>query len=133
MKYKAPYELEKDRGDIGYDLRSIENVTLKPMDTKVIPTGVAIEFDQGIYANARGRSGLASRGILCQPGLVDSGYRGEIGVVLTNLSGKDFEIKKDDRIAQLEFRLETRVALRQDTLISKDTDRGEKGFGSSGR
>lgn len=133
MKYKAPYELEKDRGDIGYDLRSIENVSLKPMETKVIPTGVAIEFDQGIYANARGRSGLASRGILCQPGLVDSGYRGEIGVVLTNLSGKDFEIKKDDRIAQLEFRLETRVALRQDKDISKDTSRGEKGFGSSGR
>lgn len=133
MKYKAPYELEKDRGDIGYDLRSIENVSLKPMETKVIPTGVAIEFDQGIYANARGRSGLASRGILCQPGLVDSGYRGEIGVVLTNLSEKDFEIKKDDRIAQLEFRLETRVALRQDKDISKDTSRGEKGFGSSGR
>lgn len=133
MKYKAPYELEKDRGDIGYDLRSIENVSLKPMDTKVIPTGVAIEFDQGIYANVRGRSGLASRGILCQPGLVDSGYRGEIGVVLTNLSGKDFEIKKNDRIAQLEFRLETRVALRQDKDISKDTSRGEKGFGSSGR
>ena len=133
MKYKAPYELKKDRGDIGYDLRSIESVSLKPMDTKVIPTGVAIEFDQGIYANARGRSGFASRGILCQPGLVDSGYRGEIGVVLTNLSGKDFEIRKGDRIAQLEFRLETRVSLRQDKDIRKDTARGEKGFGSSGR
>lgn len=133
MKYKAAYELEKDRGDIGYDLRSIENVSLKPMETKVIPTGVAIEFDQGIYANARGRSGLASRGILCQPGLVDSGYRGEIGIVLTNLSGKDFEIRRGDRIAQLEFRLETRVSLRQDKDIRKDTARGEKGFGSSGR
>lgn len=133
MRYKADYDLEKDRGDIGYDLRSIENVTLMPLETKVIPTGVAIEFDQGIYANARGRSGLASRGILCQPGLVDSGYRGEIGVVLTNLSGKDFKIVKGDRVAQLEFRLETRVALRRDKSISKNTYRGEKGFGSSGR
>ncbi|WP_276862575.1 hypothetical protein [Anaerococcus tetradius] len=75
MRYKADYDLEKDRGDIGYDLRSIEDVIIEPMETKVIPTGVAIEFDQGIYANARGRSGLASRGILCQPGLVDSTVR----------------------------------------------------------
>lgn len=133
MRYKADYDLEKDRGDIGYDLRSIEDVIIEPMETKVIPTGVAIEFDQGIYANARGRSGLASRGILCQHGLVDSGYRGEIGVVLTNLSGKDFKVVKGDRVAQLEFRLETRVTLRRDKSISKDTMRGDKGFGSSGR
>lgn len=133
MRYKADYDLEKDRGDIGYDLRSIEDIIIKPMETKVIPTGVAIEFDQGIYANARGRSGLASRGILCQHGLVDSGYRGEIGVVLTNLSGKDFKVVKGDRVAQLEFRLETRVTLRRDKSISKDTMRGDKGFGSSGR
>ena len=53
--------------------------------------------------------------------------------MLTNLSGKDFKIVKGDRVAQLEFRLETRVALRRDKSISKNTYRGEKGFGSSGR
>lgn len=133
MKYRGDYELEKDYGDNGYDLRASEELTIKPMETVLVPTSIAIEFDQGIYADVRGRSGLSSQGILCHIGLVDSSYRGEIKVCLSNLNSYPYKVEKGDRIAQLVFNLETRVALRQANKIRKDTKRGEKGFGSSGK
>ncbi|WP_243343781.1 dUTP diphosphatase [Anaerococcus sp. AGMB09787] len=133
MIYKGDYVLRKDQGDNGYDLQASKDVTIKPMQTVVIPTSISIEFDQGIYADVRGRSGLSSKGIMCHLGLVDSSYRGEIKVSLTNLNCYPYEVEKGDRIAQLVFHLEDRVALRKSGSISKDTKRGEKGFGSSGR
>ena len=86
MRYKAPYELTKDKGDQGWDIRADKDTVLNPSQTKLIDTGLYFEFEEGIYADVRARSGISSKGILCHTGLVDSDYRGEIKVCMTNLS-----------------------------------------------
>lgn len=133
IKYKAPYILSKKAGDIGYDVRAMEDRILEPMETATISTGVSLELDDGFYADLRARSGNSSRGLICNLGLIDTSYRGEIKASITNLTGNDYEIKKGDRIGQLVFREESMVDLEKVLKIDTDTDRGVKGFGSSGR
>ena len=133
IKYKAPYILSKKDGDIGYDVRAIEDRILEPMETATISTGVFLELDNGYYADLRPRSGNSSKGLICNLGLIDTSYRGEIKASITNLTGNDYEIKKGDRIGQLVFREESMVDLEKVLKIDTDTDRGVKGFGSSGR
>lgn len=133
IKYKAPYILSKKSGDIGYDVRASEDRVLEPMETATISTGVFLELDDGFYADLRGRSGNSSMGLICNLGLIDTSYRGEIKASITNLTGDDYEIKKGDRIGQLVFREESMVDLEKVLEIDCNTDRGVKGFGSSGR
>lgn len=133
IKYKAPYILSKKDGDIGYDVRAIEDRILEPMETATISTGVFLELDNGYYADLRPRSGNSSKGLICNLGLIDTSYRGEIKASITNLTGNDYEIKKGDRIGQLVFRKESMVDLEKVLEIDCNTDRGSKGFGSSGR
>ena len=133
IKYKAPYILSKKDGDIGYDVRAIEDRILDPMETATISTGVFLELDDGFYADLRARSGNSSRGLICNLGLIDTSYRGEIKASITNLTGNDYEIRKGDRIGQLVFRKECMVNLEKVLEIDCNTDRGVKGFGSSGR
>ncbi|NVF11862.1 dUTP diphosphatase [Anaerococcus sp. AGMB00486] len=133
IKYKAPYILSKKDGDIGYDVRAIEDRLLEPMETATISTGVFLELDDGFYADLRGRSGNSSRGLICNLGLIDTSYRGEIKASITNLTGNDYEIKKGDRVGQLVFRKESMVNLEKVLEIDSNTDRGVRGFGSSGR
>ena len=133
IKYKAPYVLDKNVGDIGHDTRAIEDRLLEPMETATISTGVFLELDDGFYADLRGRSGNSSRGLICNLGLIDTSYRGEIKASITNLTGNDYKIKKGDRIGQLVFREESMVDLEKVLEIDCNTDRGVKGFGSSGR
>lgn len=133
IKYKAPYILSKKAGDIGYDVRATEDRILEPMETATISTGVFLELDDGFYADLRGRSGNSSKGLICNLGLIDTSYRGEIKASITNLTGDDYEIKKGDRIGQLVFREESMVDLEKVLEIDCNTDRGVKGFGSSGR
>lgn len=133
MRYKAPYDLTKKDGDQGWDIRSTEDNKLKVGDTVTFPTGLYIEFDEGTGALVVPRSGLSSKGILCHLGLVDSSYRGEIGVNLTNLGDDDYQVHKGDRIGQLVFFDEKVVSLGRVEEIINDTERGDKGFGSSGR
>lgn len=133
LKYKAPYELKKYKGDQGWDIRADIDTVLKPNQTKLINTGLYIEFEEGVYADVRARSSLSSEGILCHTGLVDSDYRGEIKVCLTNLSGGVYLIEKGDRIAQLVFGKEVSVEPIKADEIDTDTSRGDKGFGSSGK
>lgn len=133
IRYKAPYILSKKDGDIGYDVRAIENRVLEPMETATISTGVFLELDDGFYADLRARSGNSSRGLICNLGLIDTSYRGEIKASITNLTGNDYEIKKGDRIGQLVFKNECIVNLEKVLEIDCNTDRGVKGFGSSGR
>lgn len=133
MRYKAPYELTKNKGDQGWDIRADIDTVLKPNQTKLINTGLYIEFEEGMYADVRARSSLSSEGILCHTGLVDSDYRGEIKVCMTNLSGGVYLINKGDRIAQLVFGKEILVNPRKADEIDTDTGRGDKGFGSSGK
>ncbi|MDU2829783.1 MAG: deoxyuridine 5'-triphosphate nucleotidohydrolase [Anaerococcus sp.] len=133
IKYKAPYILSKKDGDIGYDVRATEDRILEPMETAIISTGVFLELDDGFYADLRGRSGNSSRGLICNIGLIDTSYRGEIKASITNLTGNDYEIRKGDRIGQLVFKNECMVDLEKVLEIDCNTDRGVKGFGSSGR
>ena len=120
----------------GMDLRAnlSESRTLKPLERSVVGTGLFIELPVGIEAQVRPRSGLAAkRGItvLNAPGTIDADYRGEIGVILVNLSNEDFEIHNGERIAQLVIAKHERADWEEVELLSS-TERGEGGFGSTG-
>ena len=121
----------------GMDLRAnIETpVLLKPMERRLIPTGLFISLPDGYEAQVRPRSGLAlKKGItvLNSPGTIDADYRGEIGVILVNLSDQDFVIEDGERIAQMVIaRYEQRSWNAVDEL--DQTERGAGGFGHSGK
>jgi len=120
----------------GMDLRAhLENsIVLKPLERKVIGTGLFIELPKGYEAQIRPRSGLAAKygvTVLNAPGTIDADYRGEIGVILINLSNQDFEINPAERIAQMVIAPYTRVQLSK-TEILTTTERGAGGFGSTG-
>ena len=120
----------------GMDVRSfIESpIILKPFERKLVNTGLYAQLEKGYEIQVRPRSGLAlKKGItvLNSPGTIDADYRGEIGVILINLSNDDFIINSGDRIAQLVVSKHEQPNLEQtDSLDS--TSRGEKGFGSTG-
>jgi len=120
-------------GSSGLDLYSSEDFFLAPGDFKMIPTGIALEIPPGYEGEVRARSGLASKfgiGVLNSPGTIDSDYRGEIKVILFNLSKKDFEVKKGNRIAQLIISKVEKVNLREVKEL-KTTKREDGGFGST--
>ena len=136
-KSNNPLPKYETMGSAGMDLRAFieegEEV-LKPMQRKLIHTGLYMEIEKGYEGQVRPRSGLAlKKGItvLNTPGCVDSDYRGEVGVVLVNLSDKDFVIKDGDRIAQMIFVKVERAAINEVIELST-TDRGQNGFGSTG-
>lgn len=120
--------------DSGMDLRARldDSICLLPMDHALIPTGIAIELEPGYEAQIRPRSSLNKIGIVMPFGTVDNSYRGELKVVLINTSMKRYEIKPYDRIAQLVI---APVYIPQIEYVNElsETDRGEKGFGSTGR
>ena len=120
----------------GMDLRASisESRTLKPLERSIVGTGLFIELPVGIEAQVRPRSGLAAKKgitVLNAPGTIDADYRGEIGVILVNLSNEDFIINNGERIAQLVIAKHERAEWTEVELLS-DTDRGEGGFGSTG-
>lgn len=124
-------------GSSGMDLRAhIENaIILQPLERRLIPTGLFIELPQGFEAQVRPRSGLAiKQGITClnSPGTVDADYRGELKVVLINLSNQPQVLHPGDRIAQMVIQKVEKVTLVQVHEISSTT-RGEGGFGHSGK
>jgi dUTP pyrophosphatase len=121
----------------GMDLRAniSEAVILKPLARTIIKTGLFIELPVGFEAQVRPRSGLAAKHgvtVLNSPGTVDADYRGEIGVILVNLSNSDFKIENGERIAQLVIAKHERANwLEVDQL--NETSRGVGGFGSTGK
>ena len=120
----------------GVDLRAnlTEPVVLKPLGRALIKTGLFIELPAGVEAQVRPRSGLAyKKGItvLNSPGTIDADYRGEIGVILVNLSDEPFTVESGERIAQLIFAKHERAAWVESTDLS-NTERGAGGFGSTG-
>tara|TARA_B100000941_G_C28373528_1_gene483432 strand:- start:370 stop:807 length:438 start_codon:yes stop_codon:yes gene_type:complete len=121
----------------GVDLRAniSSSITLHPLDRKIIPTGLSIALPQGYEAQVRPRSGLAAEHgvtVLNSPGTIDADYRGDIGVILVNLSQEPFTILPEDRIAQL---VVTQYSQVKWELVQSlpDSLRGEKGFGSTGK
>lgn len=120
----------------GMDLRANidEPIVLKPMERKLIPTGLCIALPQGYEAQIRPRSGLAlKRGItvLNSPGTIDADYRGEIGVVLINLSGGSFVIDPGTRIAQMVIACHEQGEFIEVEELD-ETERGDGGYGHSG-
>ncbi|MFV0566611.1 MAG: dUTP diphosphatase [Flavobacteriaceae bacterium] len=120
----------------GMDLRAnIEkNIILKPLERHIVKTGLFIELPIGYEAQVRPRSGLAAKKgitVLNAPGTVDADYRGEIGVILVNLSNEDFTIENGERIAQLVIAKHERAEWVLVEQLS-ETSRGEGGFGSTG-
>jgi dUTP pyrophosphatase len=121
-------------GSAGMDLCSTENVDLKPLERKLVHTGLRLAIPQGFEGQVRPRSGLAlKKGITMvnTPGTIDSDYRGEIMCLLINLSSESVKLEKGERIAQLVI-----VPVSQADLLVTDeldgTERGEGGFGSTG-
>ena len=121
----------------GMDIRChlAESVTLQPLERKLLPTGLYIELPVGYEAQIRPRSGLAlKKGItvLNSPGTIDADYRGEVGVILVNLSSEDFVIEDGERIAQMVIARYEQVEWEAVEVLT-DTERGAGGFGSTGR
>lgn len=112
-----------------------ESVTLKPLERKLISTGLLIELPQGFEAQIRPRSGLAIKNgitVLNSPGTIDADYRGEIGVILVNLSAEAFTINNGDRIAQMVI-AKHETAVWDEVAELSETDRGAGGFGSTSK
>ena len=121
----------------GMDLRAnlIDEIILKPLERKLVPTGLFIELPVGYEAQVRPRSGLAiKRGItvLNSPGTIDADYRGEIQIILINLSSEEFVIKHGERIAQMVVAAHETVNWEEVEFLG-DTARGEGGFGHTGK
>lgn len=118
----------------GFDLHSIDEVCLKAGERLAVRTGLAFEIQKGYEIQVRPRSGLAIKNgisVLNTPGTIDSDYRGEIMVILVNLSNEDFCIHKGDRIAQAVVQKVWQVDFCEVDSLSR-SERGDKGFGSSG-
>ncbi|MGZ3845062.1 MAG: dUTP diphosphatase [Flavisolibacter sp.] len=124
-------------GSSGMDLRADipSPLTFQPMERKLVPTGLFMELPEGYEAQVRPRSGLAvKQGITClnSPGTIDADYRGEIKVVLINLSGEKQVINPGDRIAQLVLQRTENIVWEQVTVLT-ETVRNSGGFGSTGK
>ncbi|MEX0314685.1 MAG: dUTP diphosphatase [Allomuricauda sp.] len=120
----------------GMDLRANikESITLKSLERTIVPTGLFMELPIGYEAQVRPRSGLAAKKgitVLNAPGTIDADYRGEVGVILVNLSADDFTIENGERIAQMVIAKHERAEWVQTEVLS-ETDRGAGGFGSTG-
>lgn len=134
---KHPLPEYKTELSAGMDLNANldEPIVLKPLERKLIPTGIFIELPAGYEAQVRSRSGMALKHglmVLNSPGTVDADYRGEIGVILANLSSEEFTIQDGERIAQLVIsKHETAEWIEVETL--EESVRGAGGFGSTGK
>lgn len=123
-------------GDAGMDLRANiqEPVQIKPLERVLIPTGLHIQLPEGFEAQIRPRSGLALKHgitVLNTPGTIDSSFRGDIGIILINLSNETFTVNPGERIAQMVI-AEHAQAIFMPTDSLDETERGEGGFGHSG-
>jgi len=118
--------------DSGFDLHSVEERNIAPLDRCLFRTGICLSLPSNIRGEVRSRSGLALKhgiAVLNSPGTIDPGYRGEILVLLINLSSVSYFVERGDGIAQLVFSRQERFRINE-TLNNKDTDRGSFSFGS---
>ena len=132
-----PLPVYKTSGSAGMDLQANleEAVTLSPREIVIIPTGLHIALPQGYEAQVRSRSGLAAKhgvAVVNSPGTIDSDYRGDIGVILTNHSSESIQIHPGDRIAQLVIAKHETVSWNPTDRLD-ETTRGSGGYGSTGR
>ena len=136
---ESPYELPAYAtvSSAGLDLKAVldQAITLRPLERKIIGTGLKIALPEGYEAQVRPRSGLAAKHgitVLNAPGTIDADYRGEIGVILVNLSNEAMEISPGERIAQLVVAQYSQVDWQVVEALDS-SDRGVGGFGSTGK
>ena len=139
VRNTSPHDLPSyaTAGSAGLDLRAnlTEPVVLKPLERKLIPTGLYFEITEGYEVQIRPRSGLAFKHgitVLNAPGTIDADYRGEIGVLLINLSQEDFTVENGERVAQMVVAEYKQVDWQTATTLTA-TERGTGGFGSTGK
>ena len=126
-----PFKYSRE-GDACMDMYADSDAVIYPHETVIIKTGIAVEIPEGFEGVVRGRSGLASQGISVHIGTIDETYRGDIGVIVTNNSMQVFGIHKGNRIAQFTVKPVYPVHLTEVEELS-ETERGEQGYGSSGK
>jgi dUTP pyrophosphatase len=120
--------------DAGMDVCSVDDLTISPGGRALVRTGLVFLLPPRTEAQVRSRSGLALKKgvfVLNSPGTIDSGYRGEVGVILANTGDEPFEVKKGDRIAQVVLAPVTQATIAEVDVVDA-TDRGAGGFGSTG-
>lgn len=126
-------------GDSGFDLRAFisEPIILKPLERKLIPTGLKFELSPNTELQVRPRSGMALKhgiSVLNTPGTVDEGYRGDVGIIVVNLSNEEYTIQPGERIAQGVIMNVVGQGISELTKVNNlsNTERGDSGFGSTG-
>ena len=130
IDYAIPFKYTRE-GDACMDMYSVEDTTIEPNNTEIVSTGIALEIPIGFEGIVRGRSGLASKGIHVHIGTIESSYRGDIGIIITNTTNKSFSINRGDRIAQFTVKPVNNILMEESEVLS-ETERGANGFGSSG-
>ena len=121
------------RTDAGADLFSTEEIVLRPKERALVSTGIALEIPEGYAGLIWDKSGISSKhGLTTMAGVIDSGYRGEVKVLLINLSDKEYKIEIGDKIAQILIQKIEQPEFEEAQKLSS-ADRGEKGFGSTGK
>jgi dUTP pyrophosphatase len=123
----------KNEGDAGYDLTITESRTVKAGERALLPTGISLEIPRGLYGHISDRSSMAwKKGLHCMGKIIDSTYRGEVGVVVLNTSNQDVTLEEGDRVAQIIFKHYYDVCLEEVDEL-EETQRGSGGFGSTGK
>lgn len=118
--------------DAGLDLYALTDVTLEPGKSAVVPTGIAMAIPEGCVGLVADRSSLARKGVKTAGGVIDAGYRGEVGAVLWNISRETVKLGRGDRVAQLLIVPIATPAVKEVKALT-ESKRGKKGFGSTGR
>ena len=134
-KSENPLPQYAREGDAGMDICASEDVQIKAFNWTTVSTGIYLEIPEGYECQIRSRSGLAAKFgvfVLNSPGTIDSGYRGEVKIILKNEDHRPYEVKSGDRIAQMVFAPTTTAILKEVAELS-DTERGEGGLGSTGK
>ncbi|MBU3207242.1 dUTP diphosphatase [Clostridium algidicarnis] len=132
---EARLPVSAHKGDAGLDLFSVEEMEIKPGESKLIHTGIIIELPENTEAQIRPRSGLALKNgitVLNTPGTIDEGYRGEIAIILINHGKETFKVEKAMKIAQMVIKPTILVKVEEVTELTTESERGQCGFGSSG-
>ena len=117
--------------DACMDMFALRDETIYANTTVIIPTGIAVEIPEGYEGLVRGRSGLNSKGLKCSLGTIESEYRGDVGIIITNHSHYPFDVKKGMRLAQFTVKPVYKIELEEVHELT-DTQRGINGYGSSG-
>ena len=129
---KAQIPTKHNPNDAAFDLYAVNDILIPAGTTDIVHTGICIEIPTGYFGKIESRSSLAKRGIFCTAGVIDSGYRGEVMIVMNNMNEKNYSVKQGDRIAQMIIHKVENVEIVTSESLDENLDRGG-GFGSSGK